>query len=77
MQLDRDSLNKVLNLNDRQLKNLIQRLAAESGIDPAEFNIDPSSIESIRAALRSATDDDLRRITEQYEANKANQRGRK
>ena len=77
MQLDRDALNKVLTLNDRQLKNLIQRLAAESGIDPAEFNIDPSSIESIRKALGSATDEDLRRITEQYEANKQNQRGRK
>ncbi len=77
MQLDRDALNKVLTLNDRQLKNLIQRLAAESGINPAEFNIDPSSIESIRKALGSATDEDLRRITEQYEANKQNQRGRK
>lgn len=77
MQLDREALNKVLTLNDRQLGALIARLAAESGIDPAEFNIDPSNIESIRAALRSATDDDLRRITEQYEAAKANQRGRK
>ncbi|MBO5939226.1 MAG: hypothetical protein J6Q82_06995 [Clostridia bacterium] len=74
MQLDRDALNKVLSLNDRQLKNLIQRLAAESGIDPKEFNIDPSSIESIRTALGSATDDDLRRITEQYEANKRGRR---
>jgi hypothetical protein len=55
----------------------ITRLAAESGIDPAEFNIDPTSIESIRSALRSATDDDLRRITEQYEANKNQKRGRR
>lgn len=76
MQLDRDALEKVLQLNDRQLGNLINRLAAESGIDPAEFNIDPSSIESIRSALRSATDDDLRRITEQYEANKNQKRRR-
>ena len=77
MQLDRDALEKVLQLNDRQLGSLINRLAAESGIDPAEFNIDPTSIESIRSALRSATDDDLRRITEQYEANKAQKRGRR
>ncbi len=76
MQLDRDALEKVLQLNDRQLSALITRLAAESGIDPAEFNIDPKSIESIRSALTSATDDDLRRITEQYEANK-NQRNRR
>ncbi len=77
MQLDRDALEKVLQLNDRQLSSLINRLAAESGIDPAEFNIDPTSIESIRSALRSATDDDLRRITEQYEANKNQKRGRR
>lgn len=77
MQLDRDALNKVLQLNDRQLSSLITRLATESGIDPAEFNIDPTSIESIRSALRSATDDDLRRITEQYEANKNQKRGRR
>ena len=77
MQLDREALEKVLQMNDRQLSTLIHRLAAESGIDPAEFNIDPTSIESIRSALRSATDDDLRRITEQYEANKHQKRGRK
>ncbi len=74
MQLDRDALQKVLKMNDRQLTLLIQRLVAESGINPAEFQIDPSSVESIRTALNSATDEDLRRITEQYEANK---RGRK
>ena len=77
MQLDRDALQKVLKMNDRQLTLLIQRLVAESGIDPAEFQIDPSSVESIRAALNSATDEDLRRITEQYEANKGNRKGRK
>lgn len=70
MQLDREALNKLLTLNDRQLKLIIQRLAAESGIDPAEFNIDPKSIESIRAALSTASDEDLRRIAEQYEANR-------
>ena len=70
MQLDREALNKLLTLNDRQLKLIIQRLAAEGGIDPAEFNIDPKSIESIRAALSTASDEDLRRIAEQYEANR-------
>ena len=76
MQLDRDALNKVLQLNDRQLSSLITRLAAESGIDPAEFNIDPKSIESIRHALKSASDEDLRRIAEQYEANQAKRKTR-
>lgn len=71
MQIDRNALEQLLSLNDRQLKMIIQRLAAESGIDPAEFHMDPGSIESIRHALRSATDEDLRRVAEQYEANRA------
>lgn len=75
MQIDRESLAKIQNLNDRQLKLLIQRLVAQSGIDPAQFNIDPQSIESIRSALRTATDEDLKRIVEQYEANRNPKRG--
>ena len=70
MQIDRTALDKLLSMNDRQLKSIIQRLANESGIDPAQFNIDPASIESIRSALKSATDEDLKQIAEQYEANR-------
>jgi len=70
MEINRDSINKLLNLNDRQLKTIIQNLARESGIDPSEFNINTESIESIRSALTGASDEDLKRIAEQYEANK-------
>ena len=74
MQINRESLDKLLSLNDFQLKMMINRLAAQGGIDPAEFNIDPSSIESIRRVLSSATDKDLERIAEQYAANQANKK---
>ena len=74
MQIDREALEKLLSLNDRQLMQIIQRLVAQSGINPAEFNIDPRSIESIRQALTGATDEDLKRVTELYEANRR-QRG--
>ena len=70
MQIDREALNKLLTLNDRQLKLVITKLAAESGIDPAEFNINTRDIESIRNALTSATDSDLARIAEMYEKNR-------
>ena len=70
MQIDRKALEQLLAMNDRQLKAFIQHLAKSSGIDPEEFNIDPSSIESIRRALSSASDEDLQRIAEQYEANR-------
>ena len=70
MEINRDSINRLLSLNDRQLKSIIQNLAKESGIDPSDFNIDTESITSIRSALSNAGDDDLKRIAEQYEANK-------
>ena len=70
MEINRDSINRLLSLNDRQLKSIIQSLAKESGIDPADFNIDSNSIVSIRSALSGASDEDLRRLAEQYEANK-------
>lgn len=75
MQINRDGLNRLLKMNDVQLKMIISRLVAESGIDPAQFNIDPSSIESIRRVLSSATDADIERIAEQYAQCRGNKRG--
>ena len=69
MQIDRASLEKLLTLNDRQLMSIITRLVSQSGINPAEFSIDPKDIQSIRSALANASDEDLQRIAEQYEAN--------
>jgi hypothetical protein len=70
MQINRENLDKLLSMNDRQLKMVIQHLIAQSGINPADFNIDTGSIESIRTALSGATDEDLKQIAEQYEKNK-------
>ena len=75
MQIDRDSLNKLLGMNDLQLKLVINKLAKESGIDPASFNINPRDIQSIREALSSATDSDLQKVAELYEQNQKNKRG--
>ncbi len=74
MQINRENLDKLLSLNDFQLKMMINRLAAQGGINPADFNIDPSSIESIRRVLSSATDKDLERIAEQYAANRSSKK---
>lgn len=70
MQIDKKALEGLLALNDKQLASIINRLIAESGINPAEFNIDPSSASSIRRAIAGADEADLRRIVEEYEANK-------
>ncbi len=70
MQINRESLDKLLSLNDRQLKAIINKIAVQGGINPADFNIDASSIESIRSVLGSASDAELERIAKQFEEGK-------
>lgn len=74
MEIKRENIDKLLSLNDWQLKMIIQKIANESGIDPSQFNIDTNSIESIRYALSNATDEDLKQIAEQYEQNQRKKR---
>ena len=72
MQLDRSALERLLKLNDRQLMSMITKLASDSGIDPKDLNINVNDISSLRQALSSASDDDLKKVAEQYEAAKRN-----
>ena len=65
MQLDRNAINRMLTLNDDQLKGLIRSLAETSGLDLSSFQISPNDVSSIRRALASATDADLARAAEQ------------
>ena len=74
MEIKRENVDKLLAMNDWQLKMIIQKIAKESGIDPSQFNIDTNSIESIRHALSTASDEDLKNIAEQYEQNQRNKR---
>lgn len=67
MQLDRNMLNKLLTMNDDQLATLIRSIAAESGIDPSLLGLNPESIQSLRQALGSASDDDLERLNGIYQ----------
>ena len=66
MQIDRNALEGLLSLNDRQLLSVINRLATESGIDPSQFNIDVSSVASIRQAISGASDEELKSIVDQF-----------
>ena len=70
MQIDRNALEKLLSLNDRQLKVIINKLAKENGIDLSGFNIDAKDINSIRLGLSSATDEDIERVARAYEQNR-------
>lgn len=61
MQFDRSAINKLLSLNDFQLKIVIGRLLRENNINPAQLGIDISNISAIRHTLSSATDEDIER----------------
>jgi hypothetical protein len=74
MEIKRENIDKLLSLSDWQLKMIIQEIANESGIDPSQFNIDTSSIESIRRALSTASDEELKAVAEQYERNQLKKR---
>ena len=58
MQLDRKSLNRLLSLNDRQLQLIIEKLASEYGLDLSRFQVRPGDMESLRNAIRNASDSD-------------------
>lgn len=64
MTLDRNAVNRLLALNDRQLTLVIQKLIAEAGLDPSALQIHPSNIAAVRAALSMATDADLEMAAE-------------
>lgn len=70
MQLDRNALNRLLSMNDAQLKYIITKLAVDNGLDLSTFNISGNDINSIRSALQNATDADLQKATEQLSRGK-------
>ena len=65
MTLDKQAVEKLLALNDKQLALVIKKLTAEAGIDPSLFQMTPGNIQALRTALSMATDEDLARASEQ------------
>ncbi|MBQ1232784.1 MAG: hypothetical protein IIW17_00035 [Clostridia bacterium] len=65
MTLDKQAVEKLLALNDKQLAMVIKKLTAEAGIDPSLFQMTPGNIQALRTALSMATDEDLARASEQ------------
>jgi len=67
MQLDRKSLDRLLSLNDRQLQAIIEKLASEYGLDLSRFQVRPGDMESLRNAIRNASDSDLLELGRQIQ----------
>lgn len=66
MQIDRNALNRILNMDDRQLEALITQIAAETGIEPAALGLNPQNIAGVRQALSTATDADVAKLDALY-----------
>lgn len=72
MQIDQKMLNRLLNMNDEQLGEIIKNIAVEAGIDPAQLGLNPNNINSIRQALGSATEEDIQQLNTVYDTYKQN-----
>ena len=65
MQLDRNALNRLLALNDRQLEMLIQTLVQQHGLDLSRFQVREGDMNALRRAIQNASDEDLLELTRQ------------
>jgi hypothetical protein len=65
MKLDKKAIERLLALNDAQLRAVILRLAGENGIDLSGVAIRPDDIQGVRRALQMATDEDIARAAAQ------------
>ena len=66
MKLDKRALERLLALSDDQLLQVIQKLAAESGINLGAINIGKGDLARLRSALHGADDGDLERMKQQF-----------
>ena len=65
MKLDKKAVERLLALNDDQLRAVITRLAGENGLDLSGLQIRPDDIRGVRRALQMATDEDIARAAAQ------------
>lgn len=75
MNLDKNSINMLLSLDDARLSVVIRQLASSAGISPNSINLGPGELNSIRQALSMATDGDLSRAAELIKNFKKGNRG--
>lgn len=66
LQFDRKTLERLLQMNDRQLATLVQKLSEDYGVDLSALHIKEGDMASIRAALQNADDATLAQIAAQF-----------
>ena len=64
MQLDKKSLDRLLKLNDDQLRGVLGKLLSEYGVDVSRVPLQQMDMTALRAVLSAATDEDITRFVQ-------------
>ena len=75
MNLDKNSLNMLLSLDDAHLSVVIKQLASGAGIPAESLYLGPNELKGIRQALSIATDGDISRAAELIKSYKQGKKG--
>ena len=71
MKLDRKALERLSGMSDAQLRAVIEKLVREYHLDLSALNLSTNDMQSLRRALKTATDEELLNLTQ-----KLGQRGK-
>ncbi len=75
MKIDRASIMRMLALDDRQLKMIIERVAAGAGVDIPAESLTPQALAALRTAVERADDSELEGIAQSFAGRTPNDRG--
>ena len=73
MNIDKNLLNQLAKMDDRSLTAAIRMFASSSGVQLPE-KLDKASLDALRSALGSATDEDVLNAKKIFEGYKNNER---
>ena len=62
MQLDKKSIDRLLKLNDDQLRAVIGKLLSEYGVDVSRVPLATMDLSALRAVLQMAGEEDISRL---------------
>ena len=66
MNFDKNSVAKLLKLNDEELSNVIREIAKEAGVGGDNFTIGKSDLAKIRTFLTFASDEQIATLLKQF-----------
>lgn len=66
MNLDQNSLQRLLSLNDAQLRRVLKGLAADYGVDLSAFPLGDADLARLRSVLAAASPQDVEQFLNQF-----------